>query len=127
MAEAIVGGDAVGVCDALARLSVYCAQQVTIALLRMRVLLRCPCRAHRVCACSAQKFLGGSGGGGSKSALLGDFTPLAQAAAQPAGADVAASNATPPQTSAAPQCVLNLLFQPRLPSGVAVSVPLWTR
>lgn len=57
-----------------------------------------------------QKFLSGSGapggGGGSKSALLGDFTPVAQPAeAQPAGAvPDAASNATPPDTSAAPQC-----------------------
>jgi hypothetical protein len=56
-----------------------------------------------------QKFLSGSGapggGGGSKSALLGDFTPVAQPAeAQPAGAvPDAASNATPPDTSAAPQ------------------------
>lgn len=60
-------------------------------------------------ASDLQKFLSGSGapggGGGSKSALLGDFTPVAQPAeAQPAGAvPDAASNATPPDTSAAPQ------------------------
>lgn len=68
-------------------------------------------RSHPFLFLPQQKFLSGSGvgGGGSKSALLGDFKEVAQpaaAAAQPAGADAAASNATPPQTSAAPQCVL---------------------
>jgi hypothetical protein len=44
-----------------------------------------------------------SAGKESSSALLGDYAPVAQ---QPAEAPEAAegSNATPPQTSAAPQC-----------------------
>lgn len=54
-----------------------------------------------------QKLIsGGAGGGGkgSSSALLGDYAPVAQQPAAPAAAAPAGSNATPPQTSAAPQC-----------------------
>lgn len=46
---------------------------------------------------------GGGGDKGSSSALLGDYAPVAQQPAE-AAASTEGSNATPPQTTAAPAC-----------------------
>lgn len=56
-----------------------------------------------------EKMLAGltSGSGadkGSSSALLGDYAPVAQQPAEAAAASTEGSNATPPQTNAAPAC-----------------------